>query len=129
MAEDANNLQDQAAGNVAGGEESKNDFGIFPDYGDEETEKHDGERGLAAGPGNIFEAVIANGAGHEGAEHSSEEKPCHGPALVVDGSLKSVDEGGDDTCGGGCGETDEIFRAAGGHALHIEAREAPGATD
>src|SRR6267378_6275240 len=125
MAENANDLQEQAAGNVAGGEESKNDFGIFPDYGDEETEKHDGERGLAAGPGHIFEAVVADRAGHKRAEGSSEEKPCHGPALVVDGSLESVDEGGNYAGGGGRREADKIFRAAGSHALHVKSREAP----
>src|SRR5258705_3801440 len=129
MAENANDLQDQAAGNVAGSERSKNDFGIFPDYGDEEAEKHDGERGLAAGPGHIFEAVVADGAGHKRAENSGEEKPCHGPALVVDGRLESVDEGGDDASGGGRGESNKIFRATGGHALHVKSREAPGATD
>src|SRR6267154_3995721 len=129
MAENANDLQDQTTCNVAGGEESKNDFGILPDYGDEEAQQDNGERWLAAGPGHIFEAVVADGAGHKRAEDSGEEKPRHGPALVVDGSLESVDEGGDYAGGGGCGEADKILRAAGCHALHVEAGEAPGATD
>jgi len=85
--------------------------------------------GLAAGPGNIFEAVVADGAGHERAEDSGEEKPSHGPALVVNGSLESVDEGGDYASGGGRREANKIFRATGSHALHVKSREAPGATD
>jgi len=49
MAENANDLQEQAAGNVAGGKESKDDFRIFPDYGDEEAQKDNGERGAGGG--------------------------------------------------------------------------------
>ena len=87
MAERANKLQNQTAYNVKGREKSQDDFGIFPDDGDEKAEKDDGERGLAAGPGNIFETVIADGAGHERTESCGEEEPGHGPALVVDGSF------------------------------------------
>src|ERR1700740_3354601 len=83
MAEGANDMQDQAREDITGREEGQDDFGIFPDDGDEETEKNDGERGLATGPGDVFEAVVADGAGHERAEGGDNEQPGPGPALVV----------------------------------------------
>src|SRR5258705_103989 len=68
MAENANDLQEQAAGNVAGGEESKNDFGIFPDYGDEES--------VWAGKDEH-----APGVGHEGRRDA--ETDCVGEGIEL----------------------------------------------
>ena len=102
-------MHNQAADNVGGREKGQDNFGIFPDNGDEEAEQDDGKRRLAARPGDVFEAVVADGAGHERAEGGGEKKPGHGPTLVVYRSFESVDERGDEAGRSGCREADEIF--------------------
>ena len=109
MAQRANDLQDKSSDGVDGREEDQHDFRIFPDDGDEEAQENDGEGRLAAGPGDVLEAVITDGAGHERAESRGEEEPGHSPTLVVQRSFKSVHEGGDDAGGGGRGKADEIL--------------------
>src|ERR1700737_3369738 len=113
MAKDANELHNETAHDIAGCEESQNDFGIFPDDGDEQAQENDGERRLAAGPGDVLEAVVANGAGHERAEGGDDEEPEHGPTLVGQRNLQSVHEGGDNAGGGGGGKAARKFEAAG----------------
>src|SRR5260370_1395956 len=102
-----------AAGHSVGtGKNHENKFRVFPDDGDQKTQQHNRQGRLASRPGNIFEAVVTNGAGHQRAERGGEPKPGQGPALVLQRRLESVHERGDYAGRGRGGHGHKTFRTA-----------------
>src|ERR1051326_5157142 len=123
---------ESAPGNrIGAGEKQKGHFGIVPDHGKKNKQQQNQNTGLFLAPGQIFETIKTNGAGHQSAEADSEKQPSDGPAPVAERSagVKRVDDRGNSPRGGRGWHAHEKFRAAGSHALHIESRQTPCTTD
>ena len=68
MAEEAHDVKDNAGGRVSARDDHQGVLGESPNDAYQEANGDDGQRGLLARPGNVFEAVVADGAGHESAK-------------------------------------------------------------
>src|SRR5256885_13877345 len=89
MTQDADDVQRKSTDGINGGHYHKDDFGIFPDYGDKQAQEDDGQGWLASRPRDIFEAVVADCAGHQRAEYGGEKKTGPGPGFVLKGGVLS----------------------------------------
>src|ERR1051326_5419836 len=69
---------ESAPGNrIGAGEKQKGHFGIVPDHGKKNKQQQNQNTGLFLAPGQIFETIKTNGAGHQSAEADSEKQKGH----------------------------------------------------
>ena len=109
MAEETDEVECYAGGRVGAGKHNERNFGVNPSDGDEHEKHDDSERRLLAGEWEILEAVVTDGASHEGAESKEQNEPGNGPAVIVQRNFESVDDGSDDARGSWRRHSNEIF--------------------
>ena len=92
MPEKTYDVQDYACSRVRAGDDHQSVFRESPNDADQQADQDDRQRGLLTRPRNIFETVVANGAGHQRTQDPRKRKPSHGPPPIMQRKFESVYE-------------------------------------